>query len=99
MIKINKAKCACPGIIEGKITPSLNEEGILFLDNLKPNDYLNPKKTKGLILKKGGLLSHGAIIAREFNIPCLIGTGELTQLKKGVKVKLNATEKHIKIIN
>lgn len=34
----------------------------------------------GLILEKGGLLSHGAIVAREFGIPAVVGVEEATRL-------------------
>jgi pyruvate,water dikinase len=28
---------------------------------------------RGLVVERGGMLSHGAIIAREFGIPCVVG--------------------------
>lgn len=34
----------------------------------------------GLILEKGGLLSHGAIVAREFGIPAVVGVDRATEL-------------------
>ena len=27
----------------------------------------------GLVIERGGMLSHGAIIAREFGLPCVVG--------------------------
>ena len=50
-------------------------------------DYTTPiiapalSQAKGILCETGGLTSHAAIIAREFNIPCIVGV-------KGAKKKL-----------
>lgn len=31
------------------------------------------KSVVGLVVERGGVVSHGAILAREFNIPCIVG--------------------------
>jgi pyruvate,water dikinase len=36
----------------------------------------------GLIVERGGALSHGAIVAREFGIPAVIGIDRITQKLK-----------------
>jgi pyruvate,water dikinase len=33
----------------------------------------------GLVIERGGMLSHGAIIAREFGLPCIVGVPEATR--------------------
>ena len=33
----------------------------------------------GLVIERGGMLSHGAIIAREFGIPCVVGVRDATR--------------------
>ena len=33
-----------------------------------------------LVIERGGMLSHGAIIAREFGLPCLVGIKDATRL-------------------
>jgi PAS domain S-box-containing protein len=35
---------------------------------------------KGLVVERGGMLSHGAIIAREYGIPAVVGVPDATQL-------------------
>jgi pyruvate,water dikinase len=30
----------------------------------------------GLVIERGGMLSHGAIIAREFGLPCVVGVAD-----------------------
>jgi phosphohistidine swiveling domain-containing protein len=32
----------------------------------------------GLVIERGGMLSHGAIIAREFGLPCVTGVKDAT---------------------
>jgi pyruvate,water dikinase len=45
----------------------------------------------GLILERGGMLSHGAIIAREYGIPTLVGVKDATtKLTDGQRVLLDA---------
>jgi pyruvate,water dikinase len=34
----------------------------------------------GLVIERGGMLSHGAIIAREFGIPAVVGVKDATRL-------------------
>lgn len=90
MLEKYTGKCACPGKVSGIAVDSLDDEGILVLDTLKPNEFINPSKHKGMILRRSGLLSHGAIVAREFNVPCLVSSdiGKVT----GKKIDLNATD-------
>ena len=33
----------------------------------------------GLVIERGGMLSHGAIIAREFGLPCIVGVQDATR--------------------
>ena len=35
---------------------------------------------RGLVIERGGMLSHGAIIAREFGLPCVVGIKDATRL-------------------
>lgn len=37
---------------------------------------------KGLVIERGGMLSHGAIIAREYGIPAVVGVRDATRLIK-----------------
>ncbi|KAL3866324.1 hypothetical protein ACJMK2_043631 [Sinanodonta woodiana] len=47
----------------------------------------------GLVTEIGGLLSHGAVVAREYGLPCIVCMSNATKLfKTGDIVKLNATE-------
>jgi pyruvate, water dikinase len=52
---------------------------------------------KGLIVEKGSLLSHSAIISREMNIPAIVGVqGATTALKTGDFVQFDGSTGIIK---
>lgn len=47
----------------------------------------------GLIVERGGILSHSAIVAREFGIPTIVGVhGAVDRLKTGQMITLNADQ-------
>ena len=44
----------------------------------------------GLVIERGGLLSHAAIIAREYGIPLVIGVPEATErIKTGDEIEVD----------
>ncbi len=44
----------------------------------------------GLVIERGGMLSHGAIIAREFGLPCVVGVRDATRrIAHGVHVTVD----------
>ena len=44
----------------------------------------------GLVIERGGMLSHGAIIAREFGIPCVVGVkGSTTRIPSGSTITVD----------
>ncbi|XP_072945858.1 rifampicin phosphotransferase-like [Epargyreus clarus] len=46
----------------------------------------------GIVTELGGLISHGAVIAREYGLPCIVGAVNATQLfKTGDTVRLTGT--------
>jgi phosphohistidine swiveling domain-containing protein len=47
-------------------------------------------RAKGLVMETGGVLSHGAIVAREFGLPAVAGLPEITQrLKTGQTLRVD----------
>ena len=56
-------------------------------------------KAKGLILETGGVLSHGAIVAREFGLPAVGGLpGILRQLSNGDEVTVDGTQGVVAVV-
>lgn len=53
---------------------------------------------KGLIVERGGMLSHAAIVARELNIPCIVGVDKATRFIKNdaqISLDLNKGEVYV----
>src|SRR5260370_36388950 len=47
----------------------------------------------GLVIERGGMLSHGAIIAREFGLPCVTGVEHATRrIPHGARVTVNGDQ-------
>jgi len=45
---------------------------------------------KGLVIERGGMLSHGAIIAREYGIPAVVGVpGATRRIASGEQVRVD----------
>ena len=38
---------------------------------------------KGLVTEVGGMMTHGAVIAREYGLPAVVGVDDATKLIKG----------------
>ena len=44
----------------------------------------------GVVTDRGGTLSHAAVVAREYGIPAVVGTGNATELiKDGARVRID----------
>jgi pyruvate,water dikinase len=53
----------------------------------------------GLVTDMGGILGHGSIVAREFEIPAVVGTGNITQrVKHGQTITVDGDIGSVKLI-
>ncbi len=72
---------------------------ILVTSMTRPEFLPALKKVAGIITDEGGLTCHAAIIARELDIPAVIGTKIATKvLKNGMMVELKANHGVVKIL-
>lgn len=54
---------------------------------------------KGLVTEVGGLMTHGAVIAREYGLPAVVGVENATMLiKDGQRICVNGTEGYVEIL-
>jgi phosphoenolpyruvate synthase/pyruvate phosphate dikinase len=54
---------------------------------------------KGLVTEVGGLMTHGAVIAREYGLPAVVGVERATDLiEDGQRIRLNGTDGYIEIL-
>jgi pyruvate,water dikinase len=56
-------------------------------------------RAKGLVMETGGILSHGAIVAREFALPAVAGLpGVVRQLQTGQLIRVDGTTGTVSVI-
>ncbi|MFH1632178.1 MAG: PEP-utilizing enzyme [bacterium] len=98
---------ACAGKVTGKVRKVLEfrdmfkfHEGEVLVSPMTVPDFLPVmKKAIAFITDEGGITCHAAIIAREMNKPCIIGTKIATQvLKDGDSVEVDANTGKIRIL-
>jgi phosphoenolpyruvate synthase/pyruvate phosphate dikinase len=94
------------GIIEGRarVIPDMAEA------DLEPGDilvttYTDPSWSplflaiKGLVTEVGGLMTHGAVIAREYGLPAVVGVEHATRLiRDGQRIRVHGTDGFVEIL-
>ncbi|MGW6121137.1 rifamycin-inactivating phosphotransferase [Nocardia sp. NPDC055165] len=54
----------------------------------------------GLVTEVGGLMTHGAVIAREYGLPAVVGVEHATELiRDGQRVRVNGTDGYLEILS
>jgi rifampicin phosphotransferase len=54
---------------------------------------------KGLVTEVGGLMTHGAVIAREYGLPAVVGVERATELiKDGARIRVHGAEGYVEIL-
>jgi pyruvate,water dikinase len=54
---------------------------------------------KGLVTEVGGLMTHGAVIAREYGLPAVVGVEHATRLiRDGQRIRVHGTEGYVEIL-
>mgnify|MGYP001593045061 FL=1 len=98
---------ACKGKVSGiaKIVKSSKEQdkiraGDILVTAMTTPDYLPcMNKAVAFVTDEGGITCHAAIVAREMNKPCIIGTKIATQvLKDGDLIEVDANNGIVKIL-
>jgi phosphoenolpyruvate synthase/pyruvate phosphate dikinase len=87
-------------IINNKNDANGFEEGMILVSYETTPDFVHiMKKAAAIVTNFGGLTSHAAIVAREFGVPCIVGTQYATDLlKDGDLVEVDANNGIVKII-
>jgi phosphoenolpyruvate synthase/pyruvate phosphate dikinase len=97
---------ACKGYASGKVRRIMGlrnisdfEEGEILVTPMTMPDFLPAmKKSAAIITDEGGVICHAAILARELNKPCIVGTKIATScLKTGDIVDVDANHGVIKV--
>ncbi len=94
------------GVIEGRARVILNMEDADLEDgDILVTSFTDPSWTplfvliKGLVTEVGGLMTHGAVIAREYGLPAVVGVENATRMiKDGQRIRVNGTAGYIEIL-
>ncbi len=94
------------GVIEGRARVILNMEDADLEDgDILVTSFTDPSWTplfvsiKGLVTEVGGLMTHGAVIAREYGLPAVVNVGNATKLiNDGQRIRVNGTEGYVEIL-
>src|SRR5437773_6097998 len=94
------------GVIEGRARVILNMEDAAIEDgDILVTSFTDPSWTplfvsiKGLVTEVGGLMTHGAVIAREYGLPAVVNVENATKLiNDGQRIRVNGTEGYVEIL-
>ncbi len=94
------------GVVEGRARVILDmEDASLEEGDILVTSFTDPSWTplfvsiKGLVTEVGGLMTHGAVIVREYGLPAVVGVMNATRLiKDGQRIRINGTEGYVEIL-
>jgi len=94
------------GTIEGRARVILDmAEADLEAGDILITAYTDPSWTplfvaiKGLVTEVGGLMTHGAVIAREYGLPAVVGVEHATRLiRDGQRIRVHGTDGYVEIL-
>jgi pyruvate,water dikinase len=94
------------GTIEGRARVILDmAEADLEAGDILVTAYTDPSWTplfvaiKGLVTEVGGLMTHGAVIAREYGLPAVVGVEHATRLiRDGQRIRVHGTDGYVQIL-
>jgi pyruvate,water dikinase len=97
----------CPGVVEAPVRVAARFEDtegmdgeILVTARTDPGWVPVFPACAGLIIERGSLLSHSAVVARELGIPTIVGVGgdPLARLATGQRVRMDAGRGEVRIL-
>lgn len=94
------------GVAEGRARVLLNMKDADLRDgDILVTTFTDPGWTalfvsvKALVTEVGGLMTHGAVIAREYGLPAVVGVDNATKtIKDGQQIRVNGTEGFVEVI-
>jgi pyruvate,water dikinase len=95
------------GTVEGRARVILDmAEAALEAGDILVTAYTDPSWTpafvavNGLVTEVGGLMTHGAVIAREYGLPAVVGVEGATRLiRDGQRIRVHGTEGYVEILS
>ena len=95
------------GTVEGRARVILDmADADLEAGDILVTAYTDPSWTpafvaiKGLVTEVGGLMTHGAVIAREYGLPAVVGVEQATRLiRDGQRIRVHGTDGYVEILD
>ncbi|MET0405335.1 MAG: PEP-utilizing enzyme, partial [Cystobacter sp.] len=95
------------GVVEGRARVLLDmADAELAEGDILVTPFTDPSWTplfvsiKGLVTEVGGLMTHGAVIAREYGLPAVIGVEQATQrIQDGQRIRVNGTDGYVELLS
>jgi pyruvate,water dikinase len=95
------------GAVEGRARVILDmAEAELEPGDILVTAYTDPSWTpafvpiQGLVTEVGGLMTHGAVIAREYGLPAVVGVEHATELiRDGQRIRVHGTEGYVELLS
>ncbi|MBL7058355.1 hypothetical protein ISS03_03390 [Patescibacteria group bacterium] len=103
-IKRGKAKVITFGLDDFELLndmiESMKKGDILVVETTAPEIIVACKKASAIVTNQGGMMSHAAIVSREMNIPCIVGTDIATEaIKDGQEIEVDANNGVVRLID
>ena len=94
------------GVVEGRARVVRDvAEADLEAGDVLVTAYTDPSFTplfvaiKGLVTEVGGLMTHGAVIAREYGLPAVVGVEHATRLiRDGQRIRVHGTDGYVELL-
>jgi rifampicin phosphotransferase len=94
------------GTVEGRARVILDlAEADLEAGDILVTAYTDPSWTpafvaiRGLVTEVGGLMTHGAVIAREYGLPAVVGVEHATRLiQDGQRIRVHGTDGYVELL-
>jgi phosphoenolpyruvate synthase/pyruvate phosphate dikinase len=97
---------ASAGVVEGRARVVLSlEEAAFEQGDILVTAFTDPSWTsifvsiKGLVTEVGGMMTHGAVVAREYGLPAVVSVENATRrIKDGQRIRVNGSEGTVEIL-
>jgi rifampicin phosphotransferase len=94
------------GTVEGRARVTLDIGDADFeAGDILVTGYTDPSWTpafvaiKGLVTEVGGLMTHGAVIAREYGLPAVVGVEQATRLiRDGQRIRVHGSDGYVEVL-
>lgn len=94
------------GVVEGRARVILKmEDANIEEGDILVTPFTDPSWTpvfvsiKGLVTEVGGMMTHGAVVAREYGLPAVVSVEDAIKLiKEGQWIRINGTEGYVEIL-